>query len=139
MHLLDSAPDKGYFTDAYDSDGKLVPDNVMLHYVYGKYSMHSDMVDKLTQLGFKKFQLVYVPLTDKDREIVAQGVLTNTIANVGRRGSNSPFAYPDYFTRGNNEFADILSNRGESGSDFQSIEWAHLRPLSYRSSDTKGY
>ena len=72
-------------------------------YVVGNYEIDQDTVVELLRLGFRKIQLVYVPLSDKDRSIVAQGVVTNTLAKVGSRKSNSPFAYPDYFTRGNNE------------------------------------
>lgn len=81
-----------------------------LSYVKGKYTVGSQTTSILTSLGFKKIQLVYVPLSDKDRSIVGQGVLTNTLGRVGGRIDNTPFAYPDYFTRGNNELSPNIKN-----------------------------
>lgn len=98
-------------------------------------------VAQLISLGFKKAQLVYVPLSDKDRSIIGQGVLTSTLGKVENRMDNSPFAYPDYFTRGNSELKEdfVREGVGRNPADGSvSLEWEHFKPLSYTYSNKEG-
>ena len=78
-----------------------------VQYVIGRLTIDDVFKNSLLNKGFKKIRPVYVPLTMKDRSIVGQGILTNTIANVGNRGHNAPFAYPDYYARGQHELVPV--------------------------------
>ena len=131
----DYTPDIGYKTRVMDSNHAWL-NHLEVSYIKGKYTINSQTITALISLGFKKIQLVYVPLTDKDRSIIGQGVLTSTLGKVGARKDNSPFAYPDYFTRGNNElnksrekyYYNKISKRTGIG---QSLEWEHFILLNY--------
>ena len=54
---------------------------------------------------------------------------------------NSPFAYPDYFTRGNSELKEnfVRDGVGRTNADGSvSLEWEHFKPLSYTYSKIEG-
>lgn len=125
----DYTPSLGYKTRVMDSNHAWL-NHLEVSYIKGKYTIEAEGATQLASLGFKRTQLVYVPLSDKDRSIVGQGVLTSTLGRIGARKDNSPFSYPDYFTRGNNELnssfsriiADTMGSGRSSAYQSQSIE-----------------
>lgn len=75
--------------------------------VYGSIQNNDkfqNVISKLYSNGFKAIRPVFVDPKNSDKSIIAQGVITNTIANVSNRYRNSPFAVPDYLSRPNKEF-----------------------------------
>lgn len=95
---------------SYQSN-KLDKDNYNFEFsinpVYGSIqnsAKFQNIISKLYSNGFKAIRPVFVDPKNSDKSIIAQGVITNTIANVSNRYRNSPFAVPDYLSRPNKEF-----------------------------------
>lgn len=95
---------------SYQSN-KLDKDNYNFEFsinpVYGSIqnsAKYQNIISKLYSNGFKAIRPVFVYPKNSDKSIIAQGVITNTIANVSNRYRNSPFAVPDYLSRPNKEF-----------------------------------
>ena len=75
--------------------------------VYGSIqnsAKFQNIISNLYSNGFKAIRPVFVDPKNSDKSVIAQGVITNTIANVSNRYRNSPFAVPDYLSRPNKEF-----------------------------------
>lgn len=110
LYLGDYTVDTGYkvIVDGYDFFGKPSLNNdTTIYYTTGNLTITNELINIFINKGFKKIRPVYVPLNLKDRHILGQGILTNTIANSVQRGNNTPFAYSDYLARGNHELVPV--------------------------------
>lgn len=101
-HIVDSKVNLPYKTSLISDPSGF--NTIQLRYVDGDLTINAATSKALLDLGYKNIRAVYVPLNSKTRSVIGQGILTNTIANVGNRKYNAPYAYPDYYARGNNEF-----------------------------------
>lgn len=120
-----------YKTEVFDSSNNWL-NGMKVSYVKGSYIIHGNDITWLLENGYKKIQLVYVPIEAKDREILGQGFLTGTVAHVGNRMGNSPFAYPDYLARPDRSLQSSSSIIYENEFNKATpIEWEHFRPLSF--------
>ena len=100
--------------------------------VYGSIQNNAkfkNVISKLYSNGFKSIRPVFVDPKNSDKSIIAQGVITNTIANVSNRYRNSPFAVPDYLSRPNKEF---INEWPVAGSNARPMAADPFSFLSYR-------
>jgi len=78
---------------------------VLINKIKGVYTVNSSLYNQLNNLNskFVKVRPVMVPLKNSDRTIIAQGILSNTLATMKNRLSGnvrtSYFSYPDYLFR----------------------------------------
>lgn len=111
IYIGDYKVDRGYNTNIVGYYGSIENpffyDYTQLRYVNGELRISDSLSEELISKGFKRIRPVYVPLTYKDRHIIGQGILTNTIGNIRNRGNNSPFSYTDYYTRGQHELVPV--------------------------------
>lgn len=134
-YVGDYTVDKGYFTRVESSyaGSPYFMDETSISYVKGMLILSASLVTDLYNKGYRKVRPVYVPLTNKDRHIIGQGVITNTLASVNGRSLNTPFAYPDYITRGNNELVPYTNDSVILDDlDYPSAMyplWQHFSPL----------
>ena len=92
--------DKRYTSDI-SSDNK----RVLVNPTYGQLVLSKSICGQMLSYGFKKIRPVIVPMTMNDRNIVSQGIITNTLSTLTDRNNKSTnvFSMPDYLIRLNNE------------------------------------
>lgn len=76
-----------------------VTKSVKVELVYGEFTPSTELITNLYNQGFRRIRPVMVMPTRNDREVLAQGILTNTLAVMKNRLANSPFANSDYLAR----------------------------------------
>lgn len=65
------------------------------------YTLEDTIVNKLTLLGYKRMRGLVVLPEEKDRKILAQGILCPTVFNEERRKKNDPHTQSSWFIRPN--------------------------------------
>ena len=85
---------------------------ILINYPYLNVSIPDTISKDFIALGYIRIRPIYVPLSMSNRSVISQGFVTNTIAKIGSRQENSPFAWPDYFTRCNREFTQLHQEGG---------------------------
>lgn len=83
--------------------------NGNLNLVQANYIIPQQLIPVLVEQGYIKARGVIVYPSNIDREVVAQGMLSPTVYNIGDRFSNSPFVQSSWFSRPNLAF-DIDHN-----------------------------
>ena len=92
-----------------DSNGAYHPYSVSLDGNYTKIEyicldiQVNDLLQKALDEGYLRVRAVYVPLEYNMRNVVCQGIITGTLANVNNRTNNGYFGMPDYRLRSNDE------------------------------------
>lgn len=115
IYLKDSKCNKELLTEAnYNSNGN----NIQLYLNQCKINISSALNKKLYDNGYLKIRPLFVLPTLSDREVICQGIATNTIGFKTKRETNSAFAYPDYLTR----LSDISSTWSVSDGPFPSSD-----------------
>ena len=65
----------------------------------GQLTLPSDLLGALYQEGYRKVRPIMVVPTLADRQVLAQGLITNTLAWNTQRNTNTPFGLVDYIAR----------------------------------------
>ena len=65
---------------------------ILINYPYLNVSIPDTISKDFIALGYIRIRPIYVPLSMSNRSVISQGFVTNTIAKIGSRQENSPFA-----------------------------------------------
>lgn len=103
--------DKGYevTTAGVNTPGRLYYTELALDGLWGMEdtpakARYKALIMQLKELGIKRVRPVHVPLTYLTRSVLSQGVVLNTLGNVGARSRGGSYAYADWLARGNKDF-----------------------------------
>lgn len=89
---FDKLCDKPFLTE-------VAQDKVNLYLNKGVLTLDSTFTQLLAQEGYKKVRPIIVMPELSDRSVIAQGLVTNTIAYDRRRQDNNAFSYTDHIAR----------------------------------------
>lgn len=91
-----------YITDSINNcypQGAITTEQVTKRPIFKITINDSDLLTKVTSLGYIGIRPVVVYPTLADRTVVCQGLVVPTVANIGDRLDNSPYAQPSWFAR----------------------------------------
>ena len=93
--------------------------SVKLYLNQGELTLPSNILKLFYDNGYRRVRPIMVAPTRNDREVIAQGILNNTLAWNNQRDKNSVFAFNDYIARPN--MMDINYNEDVSLKMFPDI------------------
>lgn len=94
-----------------------------------KTRLNSDLYNLLTSYGYKKVRPVVVLPNNKDKNVLAQGILCPTVFNYKDRIANAPYAQASWIFRPNSTSSEPRSLGVLDYKDGVTPEFRHLNPL----------